>query len=277
MKKKYEEIYNNLERDISKLQLQKEDVIVAAEARLDIIESNLKKLRTLIITNEFETDLEEIHFFKFIKPNCVAKFIFNLNIIQIESKRPKGSLKSQKKYLEAEIEKLQDFFNTNHVFYRYFKGGETYSDDQYFLRRNKNVKIHFECLGSFIDNDFATNLDATFSKFLGYEFTISYLYKEITRLSNPQLKQPIEQFNLAWTGNKIGLIELIYALCESEVINYGNADIKELATFFEKSFNIELGDYYRAYLEIKNRKTNTTKFLDFLKGNLVNRIEKSEE
>jgi hypothetical protein len=36
----------------------------------------------------------------------------------------------------------------------------------------------------------------------------------------------------------------------------------ELATFFEKSFNIELGDYYRKYLGIKSRKYNPTKFLD---------------
>lgn len=146
------------------------------------------------------------------------------------------------------------------------------------MRKNKSAKVHLDCLGSYLDTEFATSLDSTFAKFIGYELTIEYLKSELSKLSNNPLGPIIQvKSNLTWTGSKIGLIEMIYAMYESKVINYGQADIKELAVFFERSFNIDLGDYYRAYIEIKNRKTNITKFLDFLKENLLKRIVKSEQ
>lgn len=86
-----------------------------------------------------------------------------------------------------------------------------------------------------------------------------------------------KQSRLFWTANKTDLIELIYALQSSGAINSGTADIKEMATACELLFNIDLGDYYRTYLEIRSRKTNQTKFLDKMKDSLVTRMESADE
>lgn len=278
MKNKYEKIISDLEKKIKLFESRNTDTLKVTEFNLDAIEDYLKKTRELIISEEFHSEQDEIHFFKHIKPKIVSKFIFNLNVFNIESERPKGSLKGQKKYFEIELEKFEEYFNNHPIFYKYFRGGETCSDKQYFLRKNKSAKVHLDCLGSYLDTEFATSLDSTFAKFIGYELTIEYLKSELSKLSNNPLGPIIQvKSNLTWTGSKIGLIEMIYAMYESKVINYGQADIKELAVFFERSFNIDLGDYYRAYIEIKNRKTNITKFLDFLKENLLKRIVKSEQ
>jgi hypothetical protein len=278
VKNKYEKIVSDLENKMKIFESRNTDTLKVTEFNLAAIEACLKSTRKLIIAEEFHSDQDEIHFFKHVKPKIVAKFIFNLNVFNIENERPKGSLKGQKKYFENELEKLEEYFNIHPVFYKYFRGGETFSDQQYFLRKNKSAKVHLDCFGSYIDADFATSLDSTFAKFTGYELTIEYLKSELFKLSSQSLVpiSPVKS-NLTWTGSKIGLIEMIYAIYESKVINYGQADIKELAVFFERSFNIELGDYYRAYIEIKNRKTNSTKFLDFLKENLLKRIVKSEQ
>lgn len=50
------------------------------------------------------------------------------------------------------------------------------------------------------------------------------------------------------------LIDLIYALQSYAVFNMGKADIKAIATYFENVFEINLGDFYHTYLEIRNRK-----------------------
>ena len=74
-----------------------------------------------------------------------------------------------------------------------------------------------------------------------------------------------ETSKLFWTGSKTDLIEFIYALQCSGVVNSGTADIKELAVVFEQIFNIELGNYYHTFIEIRARKINSTKFIDKLK------------
>lgn len=66
-------------------------------------------------------------------------------------------------------------------------------------------------------------------------------------------------------------------LCiQQELINSGNASINEIADLFERVFQIELGDYYRTYLELRSRKTNQLKFLDHLKTSLAQRIYEAD-
>ena len=79
-------------------------------------------------------------------------------------------------------------------------------------------------------------------------------------------KLDLENFKLL---NKIDIIELIYALHNSGSINKGTADIKEIAVIFEQVLNIDLGNYYHIFVELKARKTKRTKFLDFLKESLI--------
>jgi len=82
---------------------------------------------------------------------------------------------------------------------------------------------------------------------------------------------------LFWTGSKTDLIELIYALHNCGAINSGTADIKEMALVFEQMFNIDLGNYYHTFIEIRARKNSKTKFLDRLIDVLTKRFEESDE
>lgn len=79
--------------------------------------------------------------------------------------------------------------------------------------------------------------------------------------------------NLFWTAIKTELIELIYALHSSNSINNGTVDIKELAAHFEHFYNVDLGNYYHTFIEIRSRKTGTTKFLKKLIDMLKQRME----
>lgn len=82
---------------------------------------------------------------------------------------------------------------------------------------------------------------------------------------------------MSWTISKTALTELIYALYSKSVFNNGNADIKQIAQSFEAFFNIDLGDFYHTYLELKNRKINRTKFIDSLREGLIQKMEEEDE
>lgn len=280
MEEKYAKITKDLKADLKKIELKKFSTTEVAESSVLRIQYSIKLLRELVSTIEFNSNEKEIHFFKITKPSIVSKFIYNAKLFHIESRRPKGNIKIQEEYFEKEIQKCQEYFYNNHFFYLYFRENETYSDEQYFLRKNKNIRIHYDCTGTYIDDNFATNLDSTFSKFMAYEQLIKYFQNEIDRLALKSELLPFlkdKKSNLIWTGSKIALIEMVYALDAAKVINNGNAEIKEIAAGFEALFNFKLGDSYRGFVEIKMRKNNTTKFLDKLKYHLKKRIQKFDK
>jgi hypothetical protein len=85
----------------------------------------------------------------------------------------------------------------------------------------------------------------------------------------------IELPNLNWRGSKTALTELIYALHAQGV--FDNTDIKVIAKTFESIFNVDLGDFYHTFMELKARKINRTKFLDSLRDALIKRMDELEE
>ncbi|WP_456438762.1 RteC domain-containing protein, partial [Psychroserpens sp.] len=60
-------------------------------------------------------------------------------------------------------------------------------------------------------------------------------------------------------------------------IRNGQADIKRMALVCEKLFDIDLGNFYRTYLEIRERKMDRTRFLNLLKQSLEKRMQDDDE
>lgn len=77
---------------------------------------------------------------------------------------------------------------------------------------------------------------------------------------------------LTWTGSKVDLVELIYAWETASCFNHGHANIKEIVVYIEIVFNIDLGDYYHTFLEMRNR-IKRTAFLDKLLKVLNDRMD----
>ena len=56
-----------------------------------------------------------------------------------------------------------------------------------------------------------------------------------------------------------------------------SSNLKDIAEYFEVVFDIDLGQYHRAFLEIRMRKSDQTKFLNTLKEKLVKRMENTDD
>ncbi|WP_335965515.1 RteC domain-containing protein [Galbibacter sp. PAP.153] len=276
----YDDILKNLDYELNILEIEEEDILVKAEKGIKLAKQTLKKVRSIIVDYEFETKLEEISFFKCTKPKIYSKLIYYVKLFNIEGKRPRGSNKSQVKYLNNYIEKLQTYFNDNLDFYHYFRREATVFDEQYFLRGKADIRLFPDTFHFFVDEQFATSHDSTVATILAYDLLIVHLKREIDKLENngnySSLRLLQSKTKITWTAHKIYLIELIYALHSTDVINNGTVDIKDIAYFVEKTFKVDLGDYYRAFLEIRMRKNGRTKFLDILKKQLTKRMDDTD-
>lgn len=277
--KTYYKLVSDLEHNLKALESKIENMHCQSEQCIILCKNTLEKLKESVSKETFKNQEYEIEFYKHIKPKVLSYLIFYVKRFTIESKRPKTGKKEQVKYLKGYISKLQTFFNNNLEFYHYYKSNATHFDEQYFLIKNKTTRLNIEAYFVFTDTNFSTSHCTTVATIMAYTNLIAYLNSEINQLENKTMEKihPFQkQPQLNWTANKTDLVELIYALQRSGAINNGTAEIKELANTCQKIFNINLGDYYRTYLEIRFRKINQTKFIDKLKNSLTHRMDESD-
>ncbi|MFK5982238.1 MAG: RteC domain-containing protein [Flavobacteriaceae bacterium] len=275
-------VINQLNEDVDNIESKNSDILQRAEKGIKLTIQVLEQLRNLVIDNGFNKVSTEIEFFKNVKPQVFSKLIYFVKLFNIESKRPRSSNKSQIKYLNKHIDKLQTYFNDNLEFYHYYRRNATSLDEQYFMRGRADIRLYLDTFHFFTDKQFSTSHDSTVAAILAYDMLIVHLKTEIDKLENNNgMETTIQSFQkqskLFWTASKTDLIELIYALHSSGAINSGTADIKEMAAACESLFNVDLGHYYHTFIELKARKTNQTKFLDSLKESFIKRIEESDE
>ncbi len=159
--KEIEEIFKHFDSNIEDLETNVEDVLLKAEKGIKITKDTLLAMRSLVLEKNFKTKEVEIHFFKNSKPQIYSKLIYYVKLFNIESKRPRGSKKSQAKYLNNHIDRLQTFFNDNLEFYHYFRRGATTFDKQYFLRGQADIRLHSDAFHFFTDEQFSTSHDST--------------------------------------------------------------------------------------------------------------------
>jgi hypothetical protein len=277
-----EEVLIKLEANLELIEAETNDILLKAEKGIKEAKLALEQLRNYITKTNFKNTSFEISFFKNTKPQVFSKLIYYVTLFNIEGKRPRGSRQSQIDYLNNHIDKLQIYFNDNLEFYHYYRRGATSLDKLYFVRGNENIRLFPDTFHFFTDKQFSTSHDSTVATIIAYDMIIIHLKKEIDKLDNNGM-ETINSLNqtystkLFWTGSKTDLIELIYALQSCGAINSGTADIKEMAAVCEQIFNIDLGNYYHTFIEIRSRKSNSTKFIDKLKESLLKRIEESDE
>ena len=77
----------------------------------------------------------------------------------------------------------------------------------------------------------------------------------------------------------IGLnVDIIYKEHQELQVYVGKeTDIKEIMTYIEASFKIDLGDYYRTYLAIRERKKDKTSFLTNLINKLLRKMDEDDK
>lgn len=279
MKLKSIELLNELNGQIEFLESELHDEMIRTQEILHVILKTLDSLKKIVIKHNFKSKSEEIYFFKKIKPQFTSKYLFYISILKMNSNKPVGGNSILENYYQSELDRIKMFFDDNVDFYKYHRTNSSYLDELYFLRVNNDFRLNFE--DNFFERDpkFSTSHDIKVAHIIANDLLFIYLDKKINELDKMKLMGSQRNHNakMTWTGSKVALTELIYALQTEGVINNGNASLKDIAEFFEEIFNIDLGQYRRNFLEIKTRKEEKTKFLNSLTNSLNKRISETDD
>lgn len=273
----FDKILTDLDVEIDEIDLYGYDIIETSLSMVHRLQTVLSDLRTKIQTYVFPTKEDEILFFKIQKPEILGRLLFFYKIYKIETQCPNGSDDVIRSYINRELDNLTYFFNRNLDFYQYYRSHSTMYDKYYFVRGKADIRLCADSAQFDKDPNFSTGYDYTVAKILANEMLRIYLNQRLQLLEKKQLTNDIKislsDFKLKWTGTKSEAIEWGYGLFAAKTLNYGNATIKEVMAFVETAFDIELGDYYRTYLSLKNRKKDRTAFFTFIMEQLQKRMD----
>jgi hypothetical protein len=277
---KINKLLSELNEQLNFINLEIDSQSMRCENAIDIILKTLNKVKTVVSKSSFKTETEEILFFKEIKPQFTSKLIYYNMIYKIEMKKPNGGHRILKKYFNNELIKLKAFFDNELEFYKYYRSGSIYLDYKYFLRGKFDIKMSLDSYYFETDRNFSTSHDFKVAKILANDLIQLYLENQLIMIDNKDTSEKSQRkpnIKMIWTGSKVALIELMYALHTEGVFNNGAADLKDIAEYFEHIFEIDLGQYRRAFLEIRARKSDKTKFITALNDVLLKRMEDSDE
>lgn len=269
----YNKILSELETIINDLEVEADCSIQKIETVVNRILACLSDLKEYVLKRGFKNNDEEIRFFKHQKPIIVSKLIYYNTIYKIETRKPYGA-KPIKKYLNRELKKLKRYFDNNLDFYKYYRTNNTSLDNKLFIRENHDIKLCLDTGYFQSDLSFSTSHDYKVAKIIANDLIQVYIEDQL--YNEGQENKPKTARKLNWTGSKVAMIELIYSLHYQGVFENGNADIRLIAKYFEDAFDVNLGNFYQTYLELKNRKMNPTKFLDTLRETLIRKMDEQD-
>ena len=138
MKDKIKNIAEKLEHQIRMHELDLNDRIKDIPQIILLLEQGFSELKEIVSFYKFKSEMDEIFFFKIIKPKFFSKLIYYRKVYNIEMMRPNGQDCVLKNYFINELNQLENFYNKNIDFYKYYRSGSTHLDKYFFLRGKLN-------------------------------------------------------------------------------------------------------------------------------------------
>ena len=273
---KTESLFNSLENTINEIKTEKKHRLQYAQLALSETDMAIRTLKSWVITHDFDCWESEVTFFKKLKPKFIARFIYYSRVISLLSSLPHSGTKLKKAIYETELEHLRYFSVENREFISYWRRKATYMDMKYFLRFKYDLDVKLAVDVHSYDERFSTSHDHLISQIIAHDEYEIFLNRQMAKLKEGVFEETPAKRNLQWTASKVGLTELVFALHHTHCFNGGNTSLAETVKWFEDSFGMDLGNYHNTVGEIKNRKSNPTKFLKLLSDNLTAYLEKDD-
>lgn len=252
-------------------------VIIGTRKVIQLAQRTLLKMRRIVVSEGFKNTEEEIDFFKNRKQIPQIELLYQKQIQLFELRFPRGPKSYQTDLIDKYLKKCDKFF-LNHIdFGQYLEMNDTYLDEYYFtLKENEKGSISY-CQNYFFDLEFNTPADMLLAQFKAYGRFVNYLKERFATDANSLNEKTETTIHLQWVGSKIDLIELVYAIHASKSIEKGTG-LKDVAKACERLFNIDLGNYYRKFIELRNRKmVERTQYIDKLKSSLIDRMNQADD
>lgn len=277
----FDSMMNSINAKVAEIDLNSNNTISESRQMIHFLKAELFKLKEFIISYTFDNANEEIDFFKNKKPAILGHLIFFNQVFRIESGCPLFA-DAAKNYYTDEVERLKVELKKDIEFYRYYHSGATHYDELYFTRGQEDIHMFTEAFFFETDKGFSTYFDYKVAVIISSEMLFNYLFnrlndKGVREKREKELHRILQSRYYIWTETKAAIVELIYGLFAVGCINNGKVEIGDLARIFSLIFNIDIGDFYHAYLALKIKKKSPTAFLEKMTQKLREYMQREDD
>lgn len=188
----FEEMYNDFLDDISEGRLPG----LTEKERVEQIFWRAKKywetLKIFIRKEKFENDLEEIEFFKNVKPAFTCQIEYSVLLSHALISVPATGLAEITNrvldFWKEEDKRCDRFFEKNKLFIEYYESGGESLDEAYYLRRNNTIDVSTVSLAPVYeeDNEFCTYADPLLRSYLAHKKYHSYVINQLLALQTSE-------------------------------------------------------------------------------------------
>ncbi len=243
------------------------------DPRLRIVMTTIEQLKEKLVLHRFDSDEEEIYYFKSVLPKTMALYIYYFERVQWD--RILWLDSSKHKYIfHDHIYSVAEAFRKEYVaVYEYYRDGKTDLDDLYFLRNSPLNRDTTYSLGRIIDPSSPPFHSVLLAILLAYTRLESEVKTGTIENDENALAIKSAKIKLRWTGRQSELIELGYGLKEMGSLNNGTASLKEIFEYMGEVFDVETGNSSRLFQDIIRRKSGYTTYLDQMREKLLKRIQ----
>jgi len=272
------QLFEQFTDEMEQIQVEESTEVEKKSSCAALCQYYLSRLKEEMLLHPFGSSEEEIQFFKTAKPRFATQLVYYCEVFSLELRRPAGSVLKQEEFLLAESDRITMFFRLHSDFYRYYRSGNSYNDEMYFLRQPKITDKQYASYFLDIDPVFSTGFDQLVARLKAYDRLSDYLQEAIDKLHYRSVMAPSAKVQpLSWTAPKVALAELIYAFHAYGVFADGHLDIHKITEGIGTMFGMRIGNIYKVFEEIRLRKKNRTQFLDKLRERLQQRMEDDDE
>ena len=230
-----QDLLDKLEYELSKFPLTGENRLLMIESSFFLVDRSMEQMKEKLRSYKFETLEEEISFFKNWMTKLLAHSIFYSELFHIESGKPiRGDLELPD-YYRSKQTGIKKFLHRYAALNNYLVMEKSHLDKVYFIRSSKAPIIYPDLVRQTLDSSFCTVYTLQFSKILAMGRLLGFLTLELgNKDTGVGGGIDLEKTNpkLIWTGSKVALVELIYALKTAAVFNHGTASVVDLANTF---------------------------------------------
>lgn len=235
--------------------------LAAIKAALEEVTAQVKK-------NGFKDRIAESMFNKTIYPELYAEYVYTAESFNTEEAKPRKSLKAIQNYYRTKIAALTLYTGQHKFLHEYWRKGLDELDGMLFISGQTIQHLFLPETPEF----HAAGVPAAtylFARFIAYERLSDELLK---KLEPNGVEKP--GCNLKWTGNKVGIAELVYGLYYAGQFNNGNADVTDIYEWLESSLGLDMASVHRKFTDIRRRNTaSPTKLLDKMREAILQRID----
>lgn len=213
--KKIAAIIDNFDKEINEVKKTKLEELKKIKEKIKLSIKCLDELRLLIREDGFNSEKEEITFFKHQKPYVKGRLNYYLKLNSFLLRCPSVCKAKKRNYINKKLDKLGSNKCKYLEFVRYYRLDEHKLDKQYFLRGDNQLDIFINNSYHYDDPDFSSSHDYIVSKIITYDLLTKYYAEKLEFLKLKKSNIIVEEAkpevlkNLTWTGTKTELIELI--------------------------------------------------------------------